>query len=108
MFRSFWGTVGENGSWLLHKNKYLYAEATLNENAIDTMGAGDAYFSAFITSVLKQIPRGIGFDNIPNSNQVFSKAMRDGAVFSANVCGLEGAFGHGIPIAGRIIDRPNL
>lgn len=102
------GTVGENGSWLLHKNKYLYAEATLNENAIDTMGAGDAYFSAFITSVLKQIPRGIGFDNIPNSNQVFSKAMRDGAVFSANVCGLEGAFGHGIPIAGRIIDRPNL
>lgn len=102
------GTVGEQGSWLLYKGEYLYAKAVLNENAIDTMGAGDAYFSAFITSLLKQILRGTGFDNIPDPKQVFSQAMQDGAEFSAYTCGLEGAFGHGIPITGRIIDKPNL
>jgi len=31
--------------------------------------------------------------------------MREGAAFAAQVCSMEGAFGYGVPIAGRIIDN---
>lgn len=97
------GTVGEAGSWLLYKKQFLFQEALCNDHAIDTMGAGDAYFAAFISSVLKRIPRGCDLCEIPDAESVLMEAMHKGAEFSAYVCGIEGAFGHGVPITGRII-----
>ena len=100
------GTIGEDGSWLLHEDRFLHMGSECNGHAIDTMGAGDAYFSAFVSSLLKRLPHGTRFTGIPDD--VLLEAMHEGAVFAAQVCGLEGAFGHGVPITGRIIDRPNL
>ena len=33
--------------------------------------------------------------------------MQAGAEFASKICGVEGAFGYGTPIAGRIIDNRN-
>lgn len=47
------GTIGEDGSWVLYKDNFYYTKAIYAENAIDTMGAGDSYFSAFLSSLLE-------------------------------------------------------
>ena len=86
------GTIGEEGSWLLY----------------DTMGAGDSYFATFLSCLLKQ---GLGGERFPDGgedrSETLVEAMREGAAFAAKVCGMEGAFGYGVPIAGRIIDNRN-
>lgn len=42
------GTIGEDGSYVLYNDKILYAPAVHADDVIDTMGAGDSYFSAFL------------------------------------------------------------
>ena len=39
--------------------------------------------------------------------ELLKKAMQAGAEFASKICGVEGAFGYGTPIAGRIIDNRN-
>ena len=51
------GTVGEEGSYVLYKDKFLYTKAVLAEDVIDTMGAGDSYFAAFLSDMLKNSPQ---------------------------------------------------
>ena len=48
------GTIGEDGSYVLDYNgKTYYASAVYADDVIDTMGAGDSYFAAFLCSLLK-------------------------------------------------------
>ena len=42
-----------------------------------------------------------------NVKELLKKAMQAGAEFASKICGVEGAFGYGTPIAGRIIDNRN-
>lgn len=96
------GTIGEAGSWVLYKNKFYYTKAVYAENAIDTMGAGDSYFATFLSSLLITSEQGAliaGTDKEMKERLV--SAMTKGAVFSAKVCEMEGAFGYGVPIAGK-------
>ncbi len=96
------GTIGEDGSWVLYKDRFYYTKAVYAENAIDTMGAGDSYFAAFLSSLLKSSKTG---SLIEGSDEEMKErlltAMEKGSVFSAKVCAMEGAFGYGVPIAGK-------
>ena len=88
------GTVGEKGSYVLYDGDYYYQSAIPVAHIIDTMGAGDAYFTAFICSLLKGAEGNL-FDV---TAELIQKSMQEGAAFAAKVCGMEGAFGHGVPI----------
>jgi fructoselysine 6-kinase len=96
------GTIGEKGSYVLYKGHHSYCPAKLIDNAIDTMGAGDAYFAAFLVSLCGSAVDGRIFD-CPEETMLdrIILAMSTGASFAAEVCKLEGAFGHGVPIQGR-------
>lgn len=96
------GTIGEKGSWILYKNKFYYTQAVYAENAIDTMGAGDSYFAAFLSSLLETSESGKLIEGTEDEmKERLLTAMNKGAEFAAKACAMEGAFGYGIPIAGR-------
>ena len=88
------GTVGERGSYVLYEDRYHYQPALQAAHIIDTMGAGDAYFSAFICGLLKATEGRLQL----TTGELIQGAMAEGAAFAARVCGLEGAFGHGIKL----------
>lgn len=96
------GTIGENGSWVLYKDNFYYTKAVYAQNAIDTMGAGDSYFAAFLSSLLETSKSG---KPVEGTNEAMKErlllAMNKGAAFSAKVCEMEGAFGYGVPIVGK-------
>lgn len=96
------GTIGEEGSWVLYKNQFYYASAVYAENAIDTMGAGDCYFAAFLSSLLETSESGKLVEGTDVSmKERLLEAMNKGAVLSAKACKMEGAFGYGVPVVGR-------
>lgn len=100
------GTMGEEGSFLLYKDKFYYTEAKQAQSIQDTMGAGDSFFAAFLCHLLKKmLDESILWDDEEKLLLVLKKAMEAGANFASEVVGMEGAFGHGEPIVGRIIDN---
>lgn len=100
------GTIGEAGSYLLYKGEILFADAVKAEHAMDTMGAGDAYFAAFLTYILQHGGKAFfGQTETEKNRKLLQEAMCAGAAFSAKICCIEGAFGYGIPITGRVIDN---
>ena len=60
-------------------------------DAVDTMGAGDSFFTAF---VIELVGRGYR-KGTKVAEEDISAAARQGADFSAQVCMNEGAFGFG-------------
>ncbi|HBT0228318.1 TPA: ribokinase, partial [Klebsiella pneumoniae] len=54
---------------------------------VDTMGAGDAFITAFICHFLAQ-PTG-------NKREAITNSLQKAAAFSAQICLKEGAFGYG-------------
>lgn len=96
------GTAGEKGSYVLNKDEYLYAPAMRAENIIDTMGAGDSYFAAFLYHLMSSSAGGKPIEDDPEkTKQRIHEAMDKAAAFAAHVCELEGAFGFGTEITGR-------
>lgn len=45
-------TDGENGAQIFQKDLFIFSPKSLERNKIDTLGAGDAFASAFVTSLL--------------------------------------------------------
>ena len=96
------GTIGEDGSYVLYNGKTYYASAVHADDVIDTMGAGDSYFAAFLCSLLKSSKSGALLEGTEEENAAhLQKAMQIGAAFAAKMCAKEGAFGYGTPIVGR-------
>lgn len=96
------GTIGEDGSYVLYGDSFLYAPAVHAEDVIDTMGAGDSYFSAFLCSLLETSETGSMVEGTEEQmKERLKEAMDKGAAFAANMCAKEGAFGYGVPILGR-------
>lgn len=91
------GTVGENGSFALYGGEMIYMTAFKAAKVLDTMGAGDSYFATLLTSLLKEGGALFGAEQSVMISRI-RKAMEAGARFSAEVCGLEGAFGYGTEI----------
>lgn len=84
------GTLGEEGSCALCRGELIHCPAAPAERIADTMGAGDAYLAALLCGLLEDP----AFEALPD-------AMEKDARFAAKICGLEGAFGCGVPIMGR-------
>lgn len=96
------GTIGEDGSYVLYGDDFLFASAVHADDVIDTMGAGDSYFAAFLCSLLRSSKEGkIVEGDAETMKDRLTEAMNTGAAFAAKVCAMEGAFGYGVPITGR-------
>lgn len=96
------GTIGEDGSYVLYEDSFLYAPAVHADDVIDTMGAGDSYFAAFLCSLLETSRTGAVVEGSKESmKERLEDAMKKGAAFAAKMCAEEGAFGYGVPILGR-------
>lgn len=80
-------TQGARGATVCHKGEVLFAPA-VPVDAVDTLGAGDAFVSRLACRVLAGMPLG--------------EAARDAAQYSALICGTRGAFGHARPITREI------
>lgn len=59
--------------------------------AVDTLGAGDAFISAFLVTYVAD---NAGTSVKPES--VIGNALEKGAAFAAEICQVQGAFGHGL------------
>ena len=85
-----------------YNGKTYYASAVHADDVIDTMGAGDSYFAAFLCSLLKSSKSGALLEGTEEENAAhLQEAMQIGAAFAAKMCAKEGAFGYGTPIVGR-------
>lgn len=85
-------SMGRRGAWLSIGGR-LYAQPAGKEKAIDTLGAGDAFFTGFIISYLKAVKSGKADD--PG---VIRKCLEKAAGFATEICMWDGAFGFGINI----------
>ena len=92
-------TAGQEGSWAKWEGKLFHAPAAQAAQVADTMGAGDAYFAAFLCSLLQTAGEEGLFAR--DLSQRIPRAMEQAAAYAAKTCALEGAFGGGVPLAGR-------
>lgn len=79
-------TRGNRGATVCYRGEVLFAPA-VPINAVDTLGAGDAFGSRLACRVL--------------AGTSLSEAAGDAARYSALICGARGAFGYGRPINGE-------
>lgn len=92
------GTVGEEGSYALYKDNWLYQPAVLTE-AVDTMGAGDSYLTAFLVEMVRTSEEYEFFsDNDSHMINRIKLSMEKGANFAAKICQVNGAFDYGTDI----------
>jgi fructoselysine 6-kinase len=80
-------TQGARGATVFHKGETLFVPS-VPVDAIDTLGAGDAFVSRLACRVLTGVS--------------LAEAARDAAQYSALICGTRGAFGHARPITREI------
>ena len=80
-------TQGARGATVCHKGEILFAPA-VPVDAVDTLGAGDAFVSRLACRVLSGVP--------------LAEAASEAAQYSALICGTRGAFGHARPITREI------
>lgn len=83
-------TNGCKGQTLWDKRKSYKGKVKLID-AVDTMGAGDSFFAAFVTSLVRNgYKRGVQM-----SEEKINTAFEFAADFSAKICLIHGAFGFG-------------
>lgn len=84
-------TRGSKGS-LIYDGKDFYEQLPHMVEAVDTLGAGDSFATAFLLSLLES-------GNLKTGNPdsaALREAMEAGAAFAAKTCMVNGAFGHGV------------
>ncbi|MCM3766049.1 fructoselysine 6-kinase [Neobacillus niacini] len=86
------GTMGSRGS-IVYDGDAFYRQKPHFVQPVDTLGAGDSFFTAFILHYLagkKQNPAG-------DHAVLLTESLEAGAKFAAQTCLVDGAFGYGIP-----------
>lgn len=83
-------TMGQKGQILFDGEKYYNGSVKFVE-AVDTMGAGDSFLTAFLISLLRD---GWSKNNNLNEIQIY-KAFEEGSTFSSKNCLINGAYGYG-------------
>jgi sugar/nucleoside kinase (ribokinase family) len=91
-------TRGDEGS-VFSDGKELYRHKALLVAAVDTMGAGDSFLTAFLLHLIDW-----KLNHPGTSGQELKKAidtsMEEGSHFAAQTCMVEGAFGYGVVYEG--------
>ena len=85
------GTMGAYGA-IVYDGSIFYHQKPKLVEAVDTLGAGDSFFSAFIIHYLQETERNSTFER----GDVIQKSLQEGANFAAKTCLVEGAFGYGV------------
>jgi sugar/nucleoside kinase (ribokinase family) len=75
-------TMGAEGA-LLYDGKSFYKQKPKLIDAVDTLGAGDSFLTAFLLHYLQ------------NEQDGLEVSLAKAAEFAASSCLVEGAFGHG-------------
>lgn len=83
------GTLGSKGA-LLYNGTSFFSQSPKLVDAVDTLGAGDSFITAFLLSYLGNL------SDINNEEQLIRESMQLGAEFAAKTCMVEGAFGYGL------------
>lgn len=83
------GTLGSKGA-LLYNGTSFFSQPPKLVEAVDTLGAGDSFITAFLLSYLGNL------SDIENEEKLIKESMQKGAEFAAKTCMVEGAFGYGL------------
>lgn len=85
------GTMGSRGS-IVYDGQSFYRQEPHFVQPVDTLGAGDSFFTAFILHYLS------GKKENPEIQEaiLLQNSMEEGAKFAAKTCLVDGAFGFGI------------
>lgn len=86
------GTMGSRGAMVYDGNTFYRQKPHLVQ-PVDTLGAGDSFFTQFILHYLaekKKNPKG-------DHSVLLTSSLEEGAKFAAKTCLVDGAFGYGIP-----------
>lgn len=95
-------TCGARGAVVYDGEHFISAPSApipAGEGPIDTMGCGDAFLTAFAVTLAKG---GWSRGTQPRS-ELTTEALHAGAVYAAEQCLVEGAFGHGIADSGLTV-----
>jgi fructoselysine 6-kinase len=83
-------TRGPHGAMLFDGQSW-FRQAPQAVTPVDTLGAGDAFISGFLVSYLSgNAKTSVGTDSL------LQNALEKGASFAAEICQVQGAFGHGL------------
>ncbi|NRD76881.1 fructoselysine 6-kinase [Bacillus sp. BRMEA1] len=82
------GTMGSRGS-IVFDGQSFYRQEPHFVKPVDTLGAGDSFFTAFMIHYLKK--------EIESKELLLKRSLEEGAKFAAKTCLVDGAFGYGIP-----------
>ena len=85
------GTVGEEGSMLLYQGRIYRESAAEAVKVVDTLGAGDAYFTALIGELFRPDKR-VSPAAWEWDEDTIRRVMKKAASFAAQVIGWEGAY----------------
>ncbi|MDR2133064.1 MAG: PfkB family carbohydrate kinase [Clostridiales Family XIII bacterium] len=84
---------GKRGATLSMDGR-AYAQPAKKIKAVDTLGAGDAFFTAFILNYLGKTEGALRGD----AEETIAQSLRIAADFATKICMRDGAFGYGIPL----------
>lgn len=92
-------TRGVEGSMLFDGQK-IYCQQAFSVKALDTLGAGDSFISAFLSTYLGLHKKHAAGHQINlEEREIIEECLKNGAMFAAETCMVYGAFGHGTTIA---------
>jgi fructoselysine 6-kinase len=83
------GTMGSRGAMVYNGTNFFHKEPHYVK-PVDTLGAGDSFFTAYILEYLK------GRKQQMNEDHLIKQSLEAGAKFAAQTCLVEGAFGFGL------------
>jgi fructoselysine 6-kinase len=91
-------TMGSRGAMLYDGQKFYYQQSELIK-AIDTMGAGDSFITAFLLGYLEG-KKGFAVSDNSESYEyeeaLIKACLSQASLFAAQTCMIEGAFGYGL------------
>jgi fructoselysine 6-kinase len=82
------GTLGSKGA-LLYNGTSFYSQVPKFVAAVDTLGAGDSFITAFLLNY-------ISHSASSKEEERIQESLRKAAEFAAKTCMMEGAFGYGL------------
>jgi len=83
------GTAGSRGA-MLYDGKDCYIQKPNLVKAIDTLGAGDSFITAFLLNYIESYK-----DEGINKKDLIKESLGKGAMFASRTCMVNGAFGYG-------------
>lgn len=84
------GTAGSRGA-ILYDGKDYYIQKPNLIKALDTLGAGDSFITAFLLNYIENYKT-----KDVNKEKLIKDSLKEGAIFASKTCMVSGAFGYGV------------